>query len=304
MKSASVPLRLLAGVSLAVLLAHGSDLGAAADAQDARESPPRDAGAFGKGRFEEMDRAHRWKEVFFDAGTSEERTVGWREGAWMEKWFLDGEIGAVSNELGGMNLAAGPRWRDDAHHMVLWTKPEFAGDLKIEYEFTRTDIQDTGSVILIYIQATGEGSEEYPLDIAQWSDKRSIPSMGQYFKNMHLYHISYSTGNPFLRGDSDYIRARRYMPGTDALRGTELPQEYANTGLFRPGVTYRITIIKEDFEIAMRVERPDEEARYFWFKNEKFPAITHGRIGLRHMFTRSARYKDFRVSEAEHAEVR
>jgi len=197
-----------------------------------------------------------------------------------------------------MNLAAGPRWRDDAHHMVLWTKQEFSGDLKIEYEFTRTDIQDTGSVILIYIQATGEGSEEFPEDIALWSDKRTIPGMGQYFKNMHLYHISYSTGNPFLRGDSDYIRARRYMPQTDALQGTELPQEYANTGLFRPGVTYRITILKEDFQIVMRVQGANEEARYFWFQNDQFPAVTRGRIGLRHMFTRSARYKDFRVSEA------
>jgi hypothetical protein len=62
-------------------------------------------------------------------------------------------------------------------------------------------------------------------------------------------------------------------------------------------VSYRITIIKEDAEIGMRVVGRDEKPRYFWFKNEKFPSITHGRIGLRHMFTRSARYKDFRVSE-------
>jgi hypothetical protein len=285
-------------VVIALFLLVSAWLPAQEEVSAVAEAPPSDAGDFGKKRFEEMDRAHRWKEVFFDPGTSEERKVGWREGAWMEKWFLDGEIGAVSNERGGMNLAAGPRWRDDAHHMVLWTKQEFTGDLKIEYEFTRTDIQDTGSVILIYIQATGDGSEEFPEDIALWSDKRVISGMGEYFKNMNLYHISYCTGSPFLAGNpADYVRARRYMPDGDTLRGTELPQEYAGTGLWLPGVTYQMTVIKNDRKIAMRVKGPDE-SKYFYFENTELPTVTHGRIGLRHMFTRSARYKDFKVSEA------
>lgn len=264
----------------------------------AQDGPPRDAGEYGKQRFAEMDQARSWKEAFFDSGISEENTVGWRDGRWQADWFLDGEIGAVSNERRGMNLAAGPRWRDNAHHMVLWTKQAFAGDLKIEYAFTRTDIQDTGSVILIYIQATGEGSEDFPEDITEWNDYRSVPTMSSYFRHMHLYHISYSTGNPFIRGGADYVRARRYMPDTNRLGGTNLPQEYSDTGLFRPDVTYQITIIKEDFEIVMRVEDAEGEAKYFWFKNDEFPAVTHGRIGLRHMFTRSARYTDFRVSES------
>jgi hypothetical protein len=33
--------------------------------------------------------------------------------------------------------------------------------------------------------------------------------------------------------------------------------------------------------------------------NPELPAVTHGRIGLRHMFTRSARYSNFRVSVLE-----
>jgi len=262
-----------------------------------KPAPESDAGELGKTRFEEMERVHKWQESFFDEGTGDAETGGWKDGLWQKKWFLDGEIGSVDNEAQGMHLHAGPRWKDDAHHMVLWTKQEFAGDLKIEYDFTRTDMEDTGSVIIIYIQATGDGSAEFPEDITKWNAHRAVPTMGKYFHNMNLYHISYATGSPFMEGGAaDYVRARRYMPDGDTLRGTELSPEYAGTGVFEPGVTYRITIIKQDREIAMKVAEP-EKTKYFWFKNDKLPVVTHGRIGLRHMYTRSARYKDFRVSE-------
>lgn len=269
---------------------------------EAGAAPRPDAGEFGKKRFKEMDQAHRWKEAFFDAGTGEAGVIGWKDGAWKENWFLDGEIAAVSNEAHGMHLEAGPRWKDEAHHTVLWTKREFSGDLKIEYDFTRTDMNDTGSVILIYIQATGDGSAEFPEDITKWNGYRSVPGMGRYFSHMNLYHISYCTGSPFIEGNgADYVRARRYMPDGDTLRGTELTPEYADTGMFKPGVTCRITILKEAREIAMQVKGPDE-TKVFWFRNDKLPEVTHGRIGLRHMYTRSARYKNFRVSEAVSAD--
>jgi hypothetical protein len=271
--------------------------------KEGSEAAPRsDAGEFGKRRFEEMNQAHQWKEAFFDEGTGGSDVIGWKDGVWQEKWFLDGEVGAVSNEAQGMHVHAGPRWKDEAHHMVLWTKQEFSGDLKIEYDFTRTEMNDTGSVILIYIQATGDGSDEFPEDITKWSDYRAVPGMGKYFCNMNLYHISYATGSPFIEGNgTDYVRARRYMPDSDTLQSTELTPEYADTGVFKPGVTYRITILKEAREIAMKVQGPDA-TKVFWFKNDKLPSVTHGRIGLRHLFTRSARYKDFRVSEVVAAE--
>ena len=268
--------------------------------QAAHADPAKEAAAIegkGKARFDEMNRAHQWKEVFSDEGTGDEKTGGWKDGLWQEKWFLDGEIGSVDNEALGMHLHAGPRSDDDSHHMVLWTKQEFSGDLKIEYDFTRTDMEDTGWVIIIYIQATGDGSAEFPEDITKWNAYRASPEMGKYFRNMNLYHISYATGSPFIEGgEPDYVRARRYMPDGNTLRGTELKPEYADTGMFKPGVTYRIAIIKEAREIVMRVEG-DGKTEYFWFNNDKLPPVTHGRIGLRHMFTRSARYKDFRVSE-------
>ena len=45
----------------------------------------------------------------------------------------------------------------------------------------------------------------------------------------------------------------------------------------------------------MRVENPDQVV-YCHMTNPDLPVITEGRIGLRHMFTRSARYANFRVS--------
>ena len=65
-----------------------------------------------------------WREVFFDPGTED----------WQEKWVLDGEIAAVDSTDRGMELRAGPRAFQNAHHMVLWTKRSFGGDLKIEYD--------------------------------------------------------------------------------------------------------------------------------------------------------------------------
>lgn len=70
-----------------------------------------------------------WRQVFADEGT----------GDWKRKWFLDGEVGKVSNGPEGMTLTAGPEFKNHAHHMVLWTRESFEGDLKIEYDHTRQE---------------------------------------------------------------------------------------------------------------------------------------------------------------------
>jgi hypothetical protein len=86
-----------------------------------------DQDSAGRTAFQQADQ-RSWSEVFADDGT----------GSWKEKWFLDGEVGTVTSSPEGMTLTAGPESRNDAHHMVLWTKQEFAGDLKIEYDYTRS----------------------------------------------------------------------------------------------------------------------------------------------------------------------
>jgi len=249
----------------------------------AETKPPAEIDAMA--RYRELAEAE-WRQVFHDACT----------GNWQDTWFLDGRKAAVTNGPDGMTFTAGPVAGDDSCHAVLWTKDSFQGDLKIEYEYTRTDFA-VRYVTILYIQATGSGDAEHPKDIAAWSALRTVPSMRLYFNHMNTYHISYAAfGTRNDDPEGDYIRARRYMPDAGkGLAGTELKDEYARTGLFRAGVPYRITVIKKGRKLFMHI-RGDGREQLCRFRNEALPPITEGRIGLRHMYTRGARYRDFRVS--------
>ena len=232
----------------------------------------------------EQAAAANWQEVFSDAGT----------GDWRKQWFLDGEVGTVTNSPQGMTLTAGPEFKNDAHHMVLWTKQEFSGDLKIEYDFTRAD-KENRCVTILYIQATGSGKGQFAKDITKWNQLRKVPAMSTYYDNMHTYHLSYAAFGDSGQDKTSYIRGRRYMPHRTGLKGTELTPDYHFDTLFATGMKHHITIIKRDRDLHLRIENPDE-VRYCHLKNEKLPVITEGRIGLRHMFTRSASYLNFRIS--------
>ena len=234
-----------------------------------------------KERFEEFTKTE-WKEVFHDPCT----------GDWKERWTLDGEVATVTNAHNGMELKAGPEPKNDAHHAVLWTKQEFMGDLRIDYEYTPTDEQFQ-FVSILYIQATGSGKKGFDADISKWADQRKVPSMRTYYANMNLYHISYNAYGADKSPGLDYVRGRRYMCAE--LKGTELENEYKETGFFQQSVPHQITVIKRDMEVFMHIRAGDKE-QLCHFVNNKFPAVTKGRIGLRHMFTRSARYKDFKIS--------
>ena len=259
--------------ALALLLALGISPTCAEAVGDAKE----------RNAFEQAAAANL-QEVFADDGT----------GSWEEKWFLDGEVGTVTNSPEGMTLTAGPEFKNDAHHMVLWTKKEFAGDLKIEYDYTRLD-KEQRCVTILCIQATGSGKGQFAKDITKWNELRKVPAMRTYYDNMHTYHFSYAAFGNSGKEKTSYIRGRRYMPHANGLKGTELTPDYYSDTLFATGVKHHITIIKRDRDLYVRVQNPDE-IRYCHLHNAKLPVITEGRIGLRHMFTRSARYANFRVS--------
>ena len=212
---------------------------------------------------------------------------------WKTNWFLDGEVGAVTQTDDGLELRAGPEFGNDAHHMVLWTRPVFSGDVKIEFEYTRLD-SAVRAVNILYIQATGSGVGPYTADIAAWAPLRSVPAMRTYFNHMHTYHISYAAYPNTPGAGEDYIRARRYMPEHQGLKGTEVPPDYGQTGLFKTGVPHKITVIKHEQELYMYIRNAERELLCHW-RNDLFPPIETGRIGLRHMFTRSARYRRFQV---------
>lgn len=228
-----------------------------------------------------------WTETFYDPGTAD----------WTQRWTLDGKLATVENSATGMSFDSGPEFGDDAHHAVLWTRPSFEGDLKIEYDYTRTDEQ-TRAVNILYLHATGSGVEPFDEDITRWAELREVPAMRMYFNHMDLYHISYAAfGNTNDDAGDDYIRARRYLPlAGKGLRGTALePDVYSRTGLFATGVPHRITVIKRGTMLWMHVRNDEQDYLCRWDVSG-FPPIDHGRIGLRQMHARGAIYKDFKVS--------
>ncbi len=230
-----------------------------------------------------------WKKTFTDSCSDD----------WKKQWFLDGEIGTVKTGPKGMTLTAGPTFKNDAHNMVLWTKDSFKGDLKIEFDYTRLD-KEKQCVTILYIQATGSGKGSYAKDITKWNKLRKVPSMKTYFNHMNTYHVSYAAFPNSGEDRTSYIRGRRYMPEKKGLKGTDLDPDYYPKGLFATGVKHHVTVIKKDRALFMRVENPDV-VYYCHMANPKLPVITEGRIGLRHMFTRSATYKNIQVSTTENA---
>lgn len=119
--------------------------------------------------------------------------------------------------------------------------------------------------------------------------------MKAYFDHMNTYHLSYAAFTNDGKSQTSYLRARRYMPGKSGLRGTALQPEYESTTMFAPDVKHHITLIKSGRSIHMKVENAGEVA-FFPFHNDRLPDLSQGRIGLRHMSTRSATYAGFTVS--------
>jgi hypothetical protein len=229
-----------------------------------------------------------WNKSFFDSGTKN----------WEEQWFLDGQRASIKNMDDGMLFSAGPIAFDNASHAVLWTKQSFSGDIKIEYDYTRMD-DITRAVNIIYIQAEGIGEEPYTKDITEWSHLRIIPRMSSYFNNMNLLHISYAAfNNRDEENKKDYVRARRYpvKPGEKFSTYTQLEGNYEDTGLFKPGITYHITIVKSDEKLFMKVEGEGKSNLFSW-DTSKFEPVEEGRIGFRHMWTRCSKYANIKISE-------
>lgn len=235
--------------------------------------------------YEDVKNSKAWELQFEDSCT----------GDWRENWFLDGKVATVENSEAGMDFAAGPEFRNDSHHAVLWTNDSFKGDVKVEFEYTRTDDQ-TINVNIIYIQAQGIGVAPYSKDISEWNELREIAAMHMYYDYMDPFHISFAAF-PMVNEDptKDYIRARKYPVTEDiTFHDMEVEPSYDGIGLFKTDVTYKVTVIKTDYRLYMQVEGDGQDKCYEWDVTDK-AKLVDGRIGLRHMYTRSARYHNFKV---------
>lgn len=246
-----------------------------------------------------------WMLVAF-AGTAGEPRVLFEDpmtGDWQENWFLDGKEATLRNDADGLFFAGGTiaKWHDrvkyHAHHAVLWTKQEFAGDIRISYEVTRND-KDGGGATLLYIQAQGIGTPPYVKDIHEWSNLREVPKMSEYFLYMDLLSISF-------RED---LRLRRY-PWKDKDGNS-----YPENGLVEPKLDYPqmapgdssfVVVEKRNPRLTLRMYGPDRdkpEVNHTWDMTKASEGrdprwIQEGRIGIRHMATRQLVYKNFKVEQ-------
>ena len=213
-------------------------------------------------------------------------------------WKLDGEFARIYDIADGLEFSAGPEEWNHAHHAVLWTKDSFKGDLKIEYEYTRLDAVNKW-VNILYIEATGKGGE-FTKDVMDWADFRREPWMKNYFETMKLLHISYAAYGADDNGpEDDYVRCRRYPKDPDGeFSKTEIKPDSFRTGLFRTGETVHITAIKKADCLFFNVKGVDKEKLFAW-QSPLIGEVTEGRIGLRHMWMKSARYENFTVSTLE-----
>jgi hypothetical protein len=233
-------------------------------------------------------------------------------GDWTEQWFLDGERAEVRSNSKGMFFSGGPIVGDSSCNAVLWTKESFSGDVKIEYEYTRMDCVKDGGVNILYILASGTGIEPYSEDITEWSELREIPAMTAYLWNMRLLHISYASFGSDAPDGQDYLRARHY-PVKKGGPTNRFDPTYFDTGLFKPGATYKITVIRREDDLFMNVEylkggalsdayfNPDTDkiSKLFHWDISSSQPVSEGRIGLRHMAKRASRYNNFKVSVLE-----
>lgn len=210
-------------------------------------------------------------------------------------WYLDGKKGSVTKTGDALVLNAGDEIGSEEDHVVLWTRDSYAGDIRIDYEFTRLDSLERFANLL-YIQAQGSGAPGYDKEIRRWRKKRQTPRMSTYFDHMNLTHISYATfENKKDVRNPDYIRARRYLPETgNGLKGTAFAQEYLCPLLFETGEPHRITVIKQEGTVWMRIG-VNGKNRYFKFDDDRLPDTQAGAIGLRQMYGRHSKYAHFRV---------
>ena len=121
--------------------------------------------------------------------------------------------------------------------------------------------------------------------------------MGIYLRQMNMYHISYAAHrekNP--PGQQEYCRAR-YYPVTlsDEFHGTDLVPDYWNTGVFLPGKTYHITAMKTEEHLFFHVVGDGQDKLFAW-DHTRYPLVTEGRIGIRHMACRTSRYANVKIA--------
>lgn len=220
---------------------------------------------------------------------------------WQEQWFLDGERATLEHRNGGLAFLTEytvnknvDRAGFDAQHAVLWTRPEFEGDIRISYTYTK--LPGCSWQKLIYVHAQGIGEGPHVEDIYAWRELREVAVMSAYFKYMDLIGFS-------IR---DQIRCRRYPIEDSEER--RIPNEFkprgANDGL---PIGHELQVVVEKREQSIRLSIKDVETGEYpvdhtWdltdeaiLENREPLHVEKGRIGIRQMGGHKILMRDFKV---------
>lgn len=223
---------------------------------------------------------------------------------WEKNWFLDGKRATLEHRDGGLAFITYASKFDkhvdraafDAQHAVLWTRREFAGDIRISYTFTK--LPGCSFQQLIYVQAQGIGKSPYEKDIYAWRKMRDVARMDKYFNCMNLIALS-------LR---DEIRCKRYPWGY--MDGVKFKSEFLprakNKGMAE-GREFQVLIEKRQKTILLRIkdaETGEYVVDHSWdltdekvLENREPKFVEKGRIGIRLMGGYKILLRNFRVEK-------
>jgi hypothetical protein len=194
---------------------------------------------------------------------------------WQDLWSQDGPS-TLEPQEGGLLFHS-----DKDQHDVIWLKPPVEGDVRIEYDFL--PYESPGGTAILFIQATGEERGIYVRDILEWSDVRSGGDYDLYKSHMNYVSVSYT--NP-----QDEVRFRQSL-------GFYLLERYEDADeVFERDAEHHICATKVGRRVSFEVTNKDSgETRTCEAEMRPEPAVTEGRIGLRLMNGRKARFSNFNV---------
>lgn len=233
--------------------------------------------------------AHQnWDLVWTDSGAEN----------WSEDWLLFGSPDRISvtNSPGGMTLRAGDGTDAKADHAILWSRRSFAGDLRVEWDYTVLDryssvVPPGGYCSALLLYGHGIGSAEAPADLLAWSPQaRQADTSGRTMSETTSgLQLNYAfVGDP--RGNRVRLRVNP---------GYRLGAESAETDFFEVGVPYHVAIEKHQATLSITVTE-SRSSRVFStrFDDPLLHQHSNGRIGFRNMNRRESVYANIRVYEA------
>jgi hypothetical protein len=213
---------------------------------------------------------------------------------WRAEWFLFGDPSrgiTVSNSAAGLTLRAGDGSDPRRDHAVLWSKRTFTGDVRIEYDVTVLDGYASPPPKISYCSALlvhAQGATNYPSDLAAWTAAQANADTSGNFVNTNTRGLQL---NYAFVGDVRGNRLRlRVNPGYALAGQSDI------TTLFRQGQTCHVSATKAGALLTVHVT--DGKATFsHTFTDAGLAAHGSGRIGLRNMNRREARYANLRVYE-------